>query len=1147
MNSRLFAITDLTSKLRRKQNAQILVSNFIYKFGENQSQMKVVLTDLVFNCCKISAYVPTDLIEANDFDGIQQFVERMTESKTVNMNTTVSLANYWSNALLFFENFWAQNWNKVVGEDLGCYFEKLVTLLCGVEIPSLRFCSVQIKLKFFTSFLKNKPETFEQLLVLVRKYANRFLKCAVQDKCRQIWHCCIKELGKWFSLENELLTDEFFRFIVWSLKDQSINVVLAGLQVVSDVFQSSPPNLLEEFARQVSTTFTSILTSNCNAVVFQRISKCCLQLSANFENAVPNEVTLLLESHLFDIDGRKSKAAAEFWVAVNLGNQLVDSLRAIIKFLCGQKSLFIELFVDSLKDACSLITDWETLAQVLADGFEDKLTAEEKEILIVVVGFAVQQSVTEDQPFLRMRAAGKDAKNEINEDISKEITKAFLPYLEYILATEYQNYAVLLKIISFFHFRLIKPEKLRNLITSCALSFQLIVSYTVRYCALEVISKIQLRAETAIHQLCIKTMNNLVSSYKKKFVTALQNLLTDPEKYLDVDEQLSVSEDLVGMHLLCSLFPIGDTATFNTALTFLKSDLPALWNPVFIQAREICVSFSTKCVTQRIEKISHSSVAFTKRTLEDCITLIYWFTAQLKALYYGLLGEIVFFSLCELAKSLSSLPKDNKLCKSIVFPEEAMDTMAVYLIVVSCNPGSVSSGAAISDVRKRALVEQYLQMIKLDLFPLTYANDVLRCYCDHNNEQVFEEPLIFFLQSICKTYNSETVSNWLFALLVHLFESAKVKDDLERTLTYTERISELIYAVKSEMCDAMCSVHKFGIDYAFSSFGHIQFLDVLTQLQRCLDKSSRLIVFAYLMEKPALDTAAMKRYVNSFIETKTGELRPPSSTASAESSPNSSIRSYISAADLSSDRYSASTDYGMLLPNLYNRSDECTLLSEVVQDSLDRSRRLSVSAADSPLESNSPAIRYSLSPESCRQSFGSKHLSEITEDALEPSRNHKRHLHFSSAGSSPAVDLLAMRFGLLSPDSFRQNVGSQQSSEISEDIRELSLSRSRRSSINIADSPSAGNSPAISCGLLSPELCRQSVGSRRSLSKISEDSVSPYSSGSNRMSRSMSGNRCVQVIKKLIHKRTISEDETNEVSNVGDAESRKRRRSFQLE
>lgn len=903
MSSHITALNNLISKLRWKQNPRTLVSELTHQLGENQLQINLLLTDLIFTCCKIPASMPAELVENNDIDGIRIFIDNLDKSKKLNLKTRSSYVDYWSNVLKFFEVFWYENWNYVYNNDqFNSYINKLIAMLCTVEIFSLRLLSVQLELKLITSFLKNKPECYNQQLNLVRERASSFLKRTIYDKHRQIWLCCLRELSEWFFLEPVFQIDTFFRFVIWSLKDQSVNVVLFAIRVSSEVLNKCSPGLLKNFVPQVVDAFLVVVTSVGSPVVFERICECCLQLYTNFENAISAEVVQVLESHLFTLDRKKSKIAAKFWLAVNLEeNSPVPCFRTIVKFLCGRKSIFVELFVDSLIDHCSLITDWKTVAQVLAGNLEDPLTDEEKELLLLVIAFAIQQLVTENSPFVRMRASGRTPKNKRNEHVSKEITKVFLPYLESILLMKCQNYAILLKMISFFDFSIMSVEKQKNLIATCSLTFQRIFSFTIRKCTLELLSQIELSNDESIRQLCRETINGLITNYEKKYVYALEDLLVSPQKYQNSKDQQSVSSILIALHILSSSYSVCSRNIFNASVIFLKSDLPTPWNPTFVETREISVILTTRYIVRKIDSVTSLSAEDKKELLNDVMVLIYWLTAQLNTYYHGRLGEVVFFSLCELAKSLSHL-RAYQQYKNYLFPKVAMDKIAVYLTVVLRGKDRMSSSYDVSSdcVRMYALLEEYLQMIKLDLFPLTYAYDVLRKYCEYTCETFIEKSLIMFLKTISSTRTCQMVADWLFVLIVSLFESVETETDWKNILKYITRISELLYAVKKENWEALCLVHKMGIDYAISNAKRIRFFSVLINFQLCLDKHGRQNVYSYLMEKPACDATIMKEYANVLRKTR-GE--------------KSVFRNSLSSPDRKSSEYLSSTTSSSLKDN----------------------------------------------------------------------------------------------------------------------------------------------------------------------------------------------------------------------------------------
>lgn len=907
MSSHITAVNNLISKLRRKQNPRTLVSELRHQLGENQSQINLLLTDLIFTCCKIPASVPAELVERNDIDGIRMFIDNLDKSKKLNLKIRSTYVDYWSNVLKFFEVFWYENWNYIYSNNqFNSYINKLIVMLRTVEIFSLRLLSVQLELKLITSFLKNKPEYYNQQLNLVRERANSFLKQTIYDKHRQIWLYCLRELSEWFSLEPLFQTDTFFRFVIWSLKDQSVNVVLFAIRVSSELLNKCSPSLLKNFVLQVVDAFLVVVTSVGSPIVFERICECCLLLYTNFENALSAEVVQVLESHLFALDRKKSRIAAKFWLAVNLEeNSPVQCFRKIVKFLRGRKSIFVELFVDSMVDHCNLITDWKTLAQVLADTLEDPLMDEEKELLLLVIAFAVQQLVTENSPFVRMHASGKTPKNKRNEQVSKEITKVFLPYLESILLMKCQNYAIMMKMISFFDFSIMSVEIQQNLIATCSITFQRISGFTIRKCTLELLNQIELSNDESIRQLCMETINGLITNYEKKYLYALEDLLVSPQKYQNSKDQQSVSSIFIALHILSSSYSACSRSIFNASVNFLKSDLPTPWNPTFVEAREISVILTTRYIVRKIDSIASLSAEDKKELLNDVMVLIYWLTAQLNTYYHGRLGEVVFFSLCELAKSLSHL-RAYQQYKNYLFPKVAMDKIAVYLMVVLRENDPMSSSWSADCVRMNALLEEYLQMIKLDLFPLRYAYDILRKYCEHTCETFIEKLLIMFLKTISNTRTCQVVADWLFILIVSLFESVETENDWKNILIYIRRISELMYAVKKENWEALCLVHKMGIDYAISDAKRIRFFSVLINFQLCLDKPGRQNVFSYLMEKPACDATIMKEYANALKKTR----REKSVSRNPQTSPDRQSSEYLSST-ASSPSKNNSTDYGL--------------------------------------------------------------------------------------------------------------------------------------------------------------------------------------------------------------------------------------------
>ncbi len=851
---------------------------FLDVYADQPELMNIVITNLILNICFDPKGCPGRIVSTSDLNEIKVIIAELfqREDRDQTQESVIRLKGF-LNLVRFLKYVASSSWRNVSIEyRFDSYFTKLMMLLGKSEELSLRQLSVLVRLTFVDDLLDQLDNISTNQLDTVRKYATYLLNSAYHDSNRDVWISCLQNLAKWLRRGPPFLADEFLRYVIYSLKDTTADVIRWALQISRDL-------LGDESCRPYLKSFAVMLYKSLAVVKswhpkdFQLVCRCGKSLYRYCEwlnNSLPIDFYVLLWSHIFDKNRRRAKIAAKVFRKVVLCNEFDgDNVVKIIEFLEDKHILYRQLFVDAFIDDYELITDWNLLAKMLKDDIS-LLSDAQKHTLMTVVLTTVEQLVNRRSPEFRMTSLKYAYTPQLHQrEWHQKLTRAFIPVVtckirpprasntnESKPALASRSLVYYFSILSYFKFDEVPTELLESAIVSCQLTLlnvDLDLVETKIFCRLlvEILGRC---SRPDIQKLCKNVVKELKTYYERQcelsFVRRMSATLVPLKRIFTVLSVLStvlpLDERLDFISLLENLGNDADAALCKEMLVMLLVNQTKM---EFKRYKKMLIDKDT------LRKFSSDHKILTKicQVYDDGRKMVLVLSDLMNDHFGTRFGRILYHGICECLLQLSGMGEDTI---SDFLSDKLGRRIATFVATVIRDIVKTDADAS----EKVSVVKVTIELIESDILPVSYASDILLAYC--KGYRMLEDLFRAFLLKMGRANGAEKVAKWLLNFLIAHSEAAKTVEEFNCVVALTTKINRLLYPVRKELATLIRRLHLTAIEYATCEHNRsrrVLFLYALAELSVCLDKTGKRAAVAYLKAKAVSDPHIMETYLES--------------------------------------------------------------------------------------------------------------------------------------------------------------------------------------------------------------------------------------------------------------------------------------------
>ncbi|KAH8349550.1 hypothetical protein KR084_001409, partial [Drosophila pseudotakahashii] len=390
----------------KNQKLDALASRWVQFYVENPSAALVTLMQFLLEASGSQYQIPGDTARPFSYNDILQEASLHFRNVTLYPIIMKTAEFFVRRVVGFFEALFKAANN--IATHLYYMFLAEITgflLACAESsVRSFRHTNTMIGLKIMTFVVILKSVNDEELKRLwMLMFNGLFLECHwdVVDNIRLL---CLSELGVWFSNFPECHLDaSSLRFFFEALNDSSMEVKLCSLTNISMICRHDD---FRPMCLTLGNEFQDLLLNLCvdkEDEISEESLRLLTDLNRSSKEILSDDECLVLEELMFAAHRGVAQAGAELFIQRRRegmeGESFPQKMRNLLQFFvekCPQEHA--AYLVDSLIEQCEIISDWESMIQMLMEDQSPVLAEDESSALIEILCKGVRQGITGEIP-----------------------------------------------------------------------------------------------------------------------------------------------------------------------------------------------------------------------------------------------------------------------------------------------------------------------------------------------------------------------------------------------------------------------------------------------------------------------------------------------------------------------------------------------------------------------------------------------------------------------------------------------------------------------------------------------------------------------------------------------------------------------------